>query len=37
MRTLRGLFPVLIATTLIAMVLVMGAQIKEGLDLEEEE
>ena len=35
MRTLRGLFPVLIATTLIAMVLVMGAQIKGELDVEE--
>ena len=35
MRTLRGLFPVLIATTLIAMVLVMGAQIKGDLDVEE--
>ncbi len=36
MKTLRAIFPVVLATTLIAMVLVMGTQIKGETDLEEE-
>jgi hypothetical protein len=35
MRTLKALFPVLLTTTLIAMVLVMGAQIKGETEIEE--
>jgi hypothetical protein len=35
MRTLKALFPVVLATTLIAMVLVMGAQIKGETEIEE--